>query len=63
MLMSFTSTSLYKLLSTTVYKSLYTTTMNIFRMKKYNKKFEKEVKNNKENVIKLFSIIDIFTES
>ncbi len=49
--------------STTVYKSSYITTMNIFRMKKYNKKFKKEVKNNEENVIKLFSIIDIFMKS
>jgi len=48
-----------------VYKSLYATTTDIFRMKKYNEKFEKEVKNkeNKENVIKLFSMIDILTKS
>jgi len=67
MLTSFTSTSSYKSSyinksSTSVYESLYTITMNIFRMKKYNKKFKKEVKNNKENVIELFFIIDIFTE-
>jgi len=65
---SFTSMSSYKSSytnksSTTIYKSSYITTMNIFRMKKYNKKFEKEVKNNEENVIKLFSIIDIFMKS
>jgi hypothetical protein len=34
-------------------------------MKKYNEKFEKEVKNNKdkENVIKLFFTIDMLTKS
>jgi len=65
MLTLFTSTSSYKLLYTnkssmTIYKSLYATTMNIFKMKKYNKKFKKEVKNNKENVTGLFFTIDIF---
>jgi len=66
----FTLMSSYKSLYTnkslsSVYKSLYATTTDIFRMKKYNEKFEKEVKNkeNKENVIKLFSMIDILTKS
>jgi len=51
--------------STTVYKSSYATTMNIFRMKKYNKKFEKEVKNekNEKNVTELFSVINILMKS
>jgi len=65
---SFTSTLLYKLLYTnksltTVYESLYATTMNIFRMKKYNKKFKKEVKNNEENVTELLFTINIFMKS
>jgi len=65
-----TLTLLYKLLytnkfSTTVYKLSYATTMNIFRVKKYNEKFEKEVKNkeNKENITELFFIIDILMKS
>jgi len=67
---SFTLTSSYKLSytnkpSTSVYKSSYTTTMNTFRMKKYNEKFEKEMKNkeDKENVTELFFIIDILMKS
>ena len=68
MLTSFTSTSSYKSSytnksSTSVYESLYTITMNIFRMKKYNKKFEKKVKNNKENVTELLFTINIFMKS
>jgi len=66
----FTSTSSYKSSytnksSSSVYKSSYATTMNIFRMKKYNEKFEKEIKNkeDKKNVIKLLFTINIFIES